>query len=740
MYRFQVRANTQPGEYIAIVGSVPKLGMWSPQGALPLSTDADRYPLWTIELDPSHLISAENRLEYQYLHVKPGAKTEWESHLKNRSVPIEPTPEMLVIDNGYWGTIEPYCYGYYEQGTQPLILPQGPQGLKVVIVGSSVAAGCSSWKLRGWSWLLQQELHRRFGHQVLNHAKLGANVTNIIDWFDDLVRHHRPDIVIIALSLGNEGLASVPAHEYKAVQRRFESGLQKLLDMTRSIGALPMLGGVYPNGHYNKDHYAILLETHHRMMCWEVPVFNWLSALDNGQGRWKTGIAFDHAHPNTEGHRLMFAAIPLELFNLDRAQLEQQRQKLHQPPEVTVFNDPNGFHVLVNPKNKSLRIINPTRHPYIISPAWQDLQEALKTKAKLLPGIYTTKQNDRSLSFFVKGDQTIENLVEIPPGSDVEYHATFHLFSPKTCQILFYDGQIGLLKEDDQRLRVLNETNHEYNIHPMWKEVRSALKGMPPGVYKDAADPEREFGTMMIGKDGLESRIKAPPKSSLTFTYRSDLAAISRVGIIPLGDRCAVRMLLYKLELDGPAYPFDLTRTTLLSDVADIIENRFHDMWNPHYLRYNPHEKRMYHTKWTGLSFAHEVEDSDQNMYPVFERMKIRYTNRSERFWYTLKHANELLFIRTGVADRNSIIDIVEKLERLCAGKPFRFMLISLQDGRDIADIPHVLHYCFDFNPDRMYQDEGYWMECARTMGSILNSLGVSSKNLFWCPPNASVS
>jgi len=246
--------------------------------------------------------------------------------------------------------------------------------------------------------------------------------------------------------------------------------------------------------------------------------------------------------------------------------------------------------------------------------------------------------------------------------------------------------------------------------------------------------------TIGIVKDGQESRIKAPPKSSLTFTYRSDLAAISRVGIIPLGDRCAVRMLLYKLELDGPAYPFDLTRTTLLSDVADIIENRFHDMWNPHYLRYNPHEKRMYHTKWTGLSFAHEVEDSDQNMYPVFERMKIRYTNRSERFWYTLKHANELLFIRTGVADRNSIIDIVEKLERLCAGKPFRFMLISLQDGRDIADIPHVLHYCFDFNPDRMYQDEGYWMECARTMGSILNSLGVSSKNLFWCPPNASVS
>ncbi len=739
MYRFQVRANTQPGEFIAIVGSVPILGMWSPQRALPLSTNTDRYPLWSIELDPSQLISAENRLEYQYLHVKAETKIEWESKAKNRAVPIEPTPEMLVIDNGYWGTIEPYSYGYYEQGTAPIVLPQAPQGLKIVIVGSSVAAGCSAWKLRGWSWLLQQELHRRFGHQVLVHAKLGANVTNIIDWFDDLVTPHRPDIVIIALSLGNEGLVHAPSHEYKAIQRRFESGLQKLIDMTRSAGALPMLGGLYPNGHYNKDHYNILLETHHRMMCWEVPVFNWLNVLDNEQGRWKPGISFDHAHPNTEGHRLMFTAIPLDLFAIDREQLEQQKRAIASTKEVTVFKDDQGFHLLVNPKTKSLRIINATRHPYIISPSWTELQEQIKTKANLLPGIYTSKQQQNyPLSFFVKGDGTIETVLEIPPGSDIEYQATFHLFSPKACQILFYDGQIGLLKESDHSLRVLNETDHEYNIHPMWKEVRSALKSMPPGVYTDTLQPEAPFRTMMIGKDGLESRIKAQPKSSMIFAYRSELSALSRVGIIPLGDRCAVRMLLYKLELDGPAYPFDLTRTTLLSDVADIIENRFYDMWNPDYLRYNFHERRMYHTKWSGLSFAHEVEDNDSNMYPVFERMKMRYTSRSERFWYTLSHANELLFIRTGVADRASVIDIVEKLERLCNNKPFRFMLISLQDGRDVADIPHVLHYCFDFNPDRMYNDEAYWMECAKTMGSILESLGVSSRNLFWCPPKVS--
>ncbi|WP_407897486.1 hypothetical protein [Scytonema sp. NUACC26] len=62
---------------------------------------------------------------------------------------------------------------------------------------------------------------------------------------------------------------------------------------------------------------------------------------------------------------------------------------------------------------------------------------------------------------------------------------------------------------------------------------------------------------------------------------------------------------------DGPAFPFDLTRTTNIADIADIIENRFYDMWNPRFLHYNPDANRIYHSKWTGLSFAHEVEDTD---------------------------------------------------------------------------------------------------------------------------------
>jgi hypothetical protein len=242
----------------------------------------------------------------------------------------------------------------------------------------------------------------------------------------------------------------------------------------------------------------------------------------------------------------------------------------------------------------------------------------------------------------------------------------------------------------------------------------------------------------MIGNDGLESRVKSPPKSALRFQYKCQLSDISRVAILPLGDRCAVRMMLYKMEYDGPAYPFDLTRTTKIGDVADAIANRFYDMWNPAFLHYSAEAGRIYHTKWSGLSFAHEVEEQDDpinDMSPVYERMRVRYTARSERFWYAIRHCDQVLFVRTGIADRGGVVDLVNKLEKQCLGKPFQLLLLSPQPSDEFSDLPKVLHYNVEFNPDRMYEDLGHWMYCTEVMHKILESIGISSKNLFWCPP-----
>jgi hypothetical protein len=272
----------------------------------------------------------------------------------------------------------------------------------------------------------------------------------------------------------------------------------------------------------------------------------------------------------------------------------------------------------------------------------------------------------------------------------------------------------------------------------MWQEVRTALKAMPAGVYEDSLHADIPFRTMMIGQDGLESRVKIPARSAMRLDYQCSLSAISRIAILPLGDRCAVRMLLYKLEYDGPAFPFDLTRTTDIADVADIIQSDFYDMWNPNFLHYNHDARRIYHTKWTGLSFAHEVEDTDDpmdDMSPVYERMRTRYTARSNRFWYTLRQCDKVLFVRTGVCDRGSVMDLIYKLQTKCHDKPFLLLLISPQTSDEFVNIPNVRHYNLEFNPDRMYEDLGHWEHCTEVMRGILDSLSISSKNLFWCPP-----
>ena len=726
MYRFQVSAITQPGETIALAGSVPEMQSW--RGVVPLHTSLDRYPIWSVDLafsqDP-----AIDRIEYKYLRISPDGKVEWESTGPNRWIPLErgSQPSPIIVADGLFGEILPYPYGYYAEPVPPTLSDDDTPGRRVVVLGSSVAMGCSAWLLRGWAWQLGQALAENYDWRLVNVAELGANVGTTIARFTRVVAPQHPEMVIIALSLGNEGLASSGRSQYRAIQRRFESGLQQLIKMTRELGAQPVLGGVYPHSGYSLEHYSILRETHDHLLSWGVPVFDWLDVLDDGQGRWRPGLGLDAAHPNTVGHNRMYEAIDLSIFSCSPTA---------PPPlnlsETCIYQDVWGFQIWKTPNH--IRIHNGTEYPYKITPEWEELQQALRA-ANLMAGLYTTP--DPCTSLFLGEDGSLGTSFSIPAATDWYFYPMLHFFSH--CQVLFYDSHIGILKDNQaSRIYLINESDHEYNVHPMWQEVRSALKAMPPGVYEDMYHPELPFRTMMVGSEGLESRVKVPAQSTIALDYSSSLAEISRVALVPLGDRCGARMLLYKLEYDGPAFPFDLTRTTNLSDVADIIANDFTDMWNPAYLHYNPDARRIYHGKWSGLSFAHEVEDTDNPVYdmsPIHARMKTRYTARARRFTYTLQAADKVLFIRTGLCDRPAVIDLMQKLSAKCA-KPFRLMLISPQPSAEFEGLANVLHYDLEFNPDRMYEDLEHWLYCTKIMQEILNSLGISSKNLFWCPPN----
>lgn len=330
MYRFQITAHTQVGESIAIVGNIPEFGEWDVTKCLELRTSGDRYPLWWVEtdIDLSPFLDPANdqRIEYKYVRLYPDEGVEWETQGSNRWLPLDPQPGSftITVEDGQFGRVQPWPFGYWDAPRTPL--PKAKDGLKIVVIGSSVAEGYNAWLFKGWVWRLEQALNAKYGHQVVNVSQLGTNITTTMERFSRVVPPEKPDIVIISLSLGNEGLAYCPPHERPAVQRRFETGLQELVKMTQDLGALPMLGAVYPHGDYTPDHNWFLQDTHQRMRSWGIPLLNWLAALNNGQGRWKPGISFEPPHPNTEGHRLMYEAIDLSLFNVTQAELAQKKK------------------------------------------------------------------------------------------------------------------------------------------------------------------------------------------------------------------------------------------------------------------------------------------------------------------------------------------------------------------------------------------------------------------------------
>uniref|UniRef100_A0A0G4GVF0 CBM20 domain-containing protein n=1 Tax=Chromera velia CCMP2878 TaxID=1169474 RepID=A0A0G4GVF0_9ALVE len=973
MLKFRIIAHTNFGEQIGICGSTKAFGNWDWKKCLMLKTDGNSFPLWYTDraLD---FFGAE-AVEYKYLKVRDDGSMDWENMGgANRFVPADAlkgrgigTPSVIILDDGGFGYIQPVPKAvfeasaeYPEEAIEKLYRfpagshePSGPSGLKIAIIGSSVAAGYDAWLRKGWVFSFARDVRKKFGHHVINVSQSGANVRTTRDRFVSVISPVKPDVVIIALSLGNEGIAHCDPHHRPACQRAFEVGVEELVRMTKKEGAVPVLGGVYPNGSYTKDHRSFVLSTQKKMQEMGAAFyFDWLGGLDRGDGKWKVGINFDDAHPNSEGHRLMFEQIPLQEFNdaiqsacleantpTIRAKKEQRRKQVadtkpspekgkgivtangghtrkpaptrppqvarqvspatpkseivseissprlppvtrprsisHVPPkqgdkdakgnpllvdstrrlslgggrqgggggareraqtDVQVaegvtpstsalsatselqskqalplgpvdgqlekergggssqgptatptstsapeelpaavrFVDASGFFTVSGfPSDRLVVVENRSQHTYAVHPAWKELQRAFVAGFERMPaGLYIRPEAEpafvegggetgssssssgsssfggdfgKPVCFSVNEKGELASEAKIPPLS-VSRFEFGEKFYGQCAEILFFDGKLGILREKDGSVRVINEAESEYNIQPMWKEVQGCMAGVPEGVYEDSEYVHMEnseapqFSTLFIDKDGLQSRVKAPPHSCRVYTRVSDLHDRSRCVIIPLGDRCSARMLLHKLEWDGPCFPFDLTRTTQLSDIADMIRCDFWGMVDPESLWYDWEHGRYRHTKWTGLSFAHEVEEgedpsNEEDQKKIFQRMESRYTSRIARFWYAVHCSDEVLFLRTGSSTREEVENLIEVFGEKCsASRRVRLMLISGQEDSVFEGIPGVVHFNHVFDPDRMAAEKGHWEWETKNFEGMMKVAKLTTRNLYWTP------
>lgn len=233
-----------------------------------------------------------------------------------------------LIGTGNGLTVNPshttMYYGRYEQpyGTSACVSVTVTVFGKptLLVYGSSVAlgygTGVSSFTngsyLLGYAGWLTTQLEPT-GWFTTNKSVGGNSTTSALARFQTDAVPIDPDLILIGLSLGNEGLATSPDSD--AAYESYRSGMTNLIHQSRTNGFYPAATLNYPNNFYTSDDYGYVKRMNLLMNTWDLPSVNILGAVDDGQGKWAAGFWSDNAHPNAAGHEEMFYAIVPSLFD-----------------------------------------------------------------------------------------------------------------------------------------------------------------------------------------------------------------------------------------------------------------------------------------------------------------------------------------------------------------------------------------------------------------------------------------
>ena len=190
----------------------------------------------------------------------------------------------------------------------------------IAIMGSSVASGWVTARERnqdmqnGYSFRLARWLAPR-GFKVVNVSVPGDTTQKVLDRLEKDLFPLKPDFVVVALSLENEGIRGLGGKDPAQVYSGFRNNLREIVARCRARGIQPVLGSVYANNNFTEaSHDKYVTDMNLEIAAWDVPSINFLGALDRGDGCFVEGITFDLDHPNDAGHRELFHSIVPGLF------------------------------------------------------------------------------------------------------------------------------------------------------------------------------------------------------------------------------------------------------------------------------------------------------------------------------------------------------------------------------------------------------------------------------------------
>lgn len=217
-----------------------------------------------------------------------------------------------VVGSLYWNTTTKTLFVWTGAAWYEITLAyRTAQNRKIVVFGSSVAYGYGSPSWNGWATRLSVAMTAR-GYTMVNKSIGGDTTAALINRFYTDVVSENPGIVIIGLSLANEGLMT---YNRVVVYNQYIAGIRRLVAMCREMGYKVVVTGVYSNNDYTAADYPYLIQADQELEYSDIPYINFLGAVDDGTGKWRTGMWTDAGHPNDVGHEALFRAFPLSLFD-----------------------------------------------------------------------------------------------------------------------------------------------------------------------------------------------------------------------------------------------------------------------------------------------------------------------------------------------------------------------------------------------------------------------------------------
>jgi len=201
----------------------------------------------------------------------------------------------------------------------------------IVIIGSNVAVGAGSGDgHKPWATQLAELVQERSPDTIIvNDAVFNFSLQQSKDRWANQPALEKASAVIISLNLGIAELSNLTTQQQKEYR---DSWLSELKSFADTFHVPVFLGGVLPYGRSAQDPpepMEVLLQTvrqeqppyieEHLLECnrimktWKYPLFDFLSATDDGTGAWKPGLMKPNNgadyKPNDAGHKAMVEAI-----------------------------------------------------------------------------------------------------------------------------------------------------------------------------------------------------------------------------------------------------------------------------------------------------------------------------------------------------------------------------------------------------------------------------------------------